>query len=328
VVADVTVTYIARKRGLHTADAGHHCGRLCFADLGVPAIVVQQTPAAGELLDLDLLRAALPRRHANSHKGLHGHLLLVGGDHGMGGAIVLAATAAARCGVGLISVATRGEHLAALLARQPELMATPVDCAQDLRQLLDDPGRDYSALVLGPGLGRSAWSEQMAQVALARGLPTVVDADALNLLAGSEAPAPAREDWVLTPHPGEAGKLLGCATSRVQQDRFAAIDALRARYGGTLVLKGAGTLVADPAGLGICTSGNPGMASGGMGDVLAGVIGALLAQHLPAGTAARLGVCLHAAAGDRAALASGPIGLLATDLIDQVRALLNEPRGS
>jgi NAD(P)H-hydrate epimerase len=177
-------------------------------------------------------------------------------------------------------------------------------------------------LVVGPGLGQSAWSEHLLQRALASGKPMVLDADGLNLLAdGRAGAAQAQENRVLTPHPGEAARLLDSTTGDVQADRFAAVAALQQRYGGAVVLKGNGSLIADGNEVLLSDYGNPGMASGGMGDVLSGVIGALLAQGLPAVEAAALGVCLHGAAADLAA-EDGQRGLVATDLMPHLRALL------
>ena len=162
----------------------------------------------------------------------------------------------------------------------------------------------------------------MLQVAAASGKPMVLDADGLNLLAGSEAVGQRhRDNWVLTPHPGEAARLLGISNAEVQADRFAAVRAMQEAYGGVAMLKGSGSLITDGRQLLLSDYGNPGMASGGMGDVLSGVIGSLLAQHLGPLTATALGVCLHGAAADLAA-EQGQRGLLASDLIPQMRALL------
>jgi len=214
-------------------------------------------------------------------------------------------------------VATRPEHAWALPVAQPELMARGVAAAADLKPLLERA----TVVALGPGLGQSDWSQRLLARILDTDKPLVVDADALNLLAREPA---ARANWVLTPHPGEAARLLGCTAAEVQADRFACVRALQSRYGGTVVLKGSGTLVLGAAGpCGVCDGGNAGMASGGMGDVLTGVIAGLLAQGLEAGAAAALGVCLHAAAADQAAAGGGERGLLATDLLPWIRRLAN-----
>lgn len=326
VCADVTLTFVAYKRGLFTADAPDVCGTIEYAALGADEYELLQhlSPEAGdcEQLDMDdLLQQHLPLRAHTAHKGLFGHVMVIGGDTGMGGAVTMAAEAAARTGSGLVSAATRPEHVAALLVRRPEIMVTGVTSGQGLEPLLARP----SLLVVGPGLGQSAWSEQMLQQATLSGLPLVLDADALNMLAAGRVVREARRDnWILTPHPAEAARLLGTTAAAVQADRFAAVLALQQRYGGVIVLKGAGTLVCGPDGvIGLCTGGNPGMASGGMGDVLAGIIGGLLAQHVDIADAARLGVCLHAEAADLAAVLHGERGLLATDVIAQLQGLVN-----
>jgi NAD(P)H-hydrate epimerase len=270
-------------------------------------------------VELEVLLEALPERRATAHKGHFGSVLVLGGDHGMAGAAALAAEAALRCGTGLVRVATRPEHVAALVARTPEAMPRGIVSAADVDELL----QASSVLVVGPGLGQSPWSEQLLQRAADSGLPMVLDADGLNLLAAGRVLDKAhRDNWVLTPHPGEAARLLGAGTAEVQGDRFAAARKLQERHGGVVVLKGNGTLIAGPGQMLLSDYGNPGMASGGMGDVLSGVIGALLAQQLDLLHAAALGVCLHGAAADRAAAEDGQRGLLASDLVPHMRAML------
>lgn len=258
----------------------------------------------------------LGARPRNTHKGDYGRVLAIGGDHGMPGAVRLAAEAAARVGAGLVSIATRSAHAAHISAQRPELLCYGVEHANELRPLLSAA----SVVVIGPGLGQSPWARQLFSAVLETDLPCVVDADALNLLAAESV---VRDAWVLTPHPGEAARLLACTGAEIQADRFNAVREVRRRYGGVVVLKGAGTLVAagdEP--VGICAGGNPGMASAGMGDVLSGVIAALIAQGLSLRDAARLGVWLHAEAGDRAASA-GERGLLASDIMPHLRSLVN-----
>nr|WP_163503837.1 NAD(P)H-hydrate dehydratase [Halomonas socia] len=326
VEATLTTTFIADKLGLHTGAAVAHVGEHRLLTLGVEAQRHRDlTPVAWLLNDApDPLLA--PRRR-DSHKGDHGHLLVLGGAPGFGGAALLASEAAARLGAGRVSLATAPEHVTASLTRCPEVMVHGVRGPADLGALLDAA----DALVVGPGLGQGAWGQGMWQAALAAGKPLVVDADALNLLAGMASP-PRRDDWILTPHPGEAARLLGCSASEVQRDRGAALAALARRYGGHWVLKGAGTLVGDEAGLAVCPFGNPGMASGGMGDALSGILGALVAQFGRAGDAAlgglaRSAVVLHARAADLAAVDAGERGLLAGDLASYARRLAN-PRTS
>ena len=319
--ADATVTFIGAKRGLLTGAGPDHAGAIAFDDLGVPVEVYTEVQAAHGaptgLLRLGEGACRLPPRRPAAHKGDFGHVLVVGGDEGTGGAVLLAAEAALRAGAGLVSVATRAAHVPALLARTPEVMARAVDTRAELLALLERA----STVVLGPGLGTGPWGEQMLDAVLASALPRVLDADALNLLAAkglSTGDAP----LVTTPHPGEAARLLGTDTAAVGADRFAALDGLRRRCGGTVLLKGAGTLVAGEDGVALCAYGNPGMASGGMGDVLAGVIGALLAQGLAPEEAARLGACLHGAAADLAAAEVGMPGLVAGDLAPRLARLV------
>lgn len=312
--AAVTVSFIGLKTGLFTGEGPSHCGEVLFDDLAVPADVRSGAVPAAKRLDAACL-ARLGRRARGAHKGDFGHVLVVGGDRGMPGAARMAAEAAARTGAGLVSVATHPDHAALLPLVRPELMAHGVACPGDLSPLL----ARATVLALGPGLGRGAWGRGLLARLLETGLPMVLDADALNLLAGEPV---RRETWVLTPHPGEAGRLLGSDAARVQADRLAAAARIQQDFGGVCVLKGAGTVIHDGREAAICTGGNPGMASGGMGDVLTGVIAALIAQDLAPPEAARLGVCVHAEAADRAARA-GERGLLASDVIAELRAVVN-----
>jgi ADP-dependent NAD(P)H-hydrate dehydratase / NAD(P)H-hydrate epimerase len=318
-----TVTFIGRKRGLFTGAARDHCGELHFDALGVPPEVYRAVPAAAGLLSLEALLRLLPARTRSAHKGRYGHVLVIGGGPGMAGAAAMAAESAARCGAGLVSLATWPGNVPAIVARRPEVMAHGVEHGHELEALL----ARASVLVVGPGLGRGPWAQQLLQRALATGKPAVLDADALNAIAAGEVPPDAPlGQCVATPHPGEAARLIGGSAGAIEADRFAALEALRQRFPGAVLLKGAGTLVASGAAggvTGVCAHGNPGMASGGMGDVLSGVLGALLAQGLGAGEAARLGACLHARAADLAAAAEGERGLLATDLLPWLRGLLN-----
>lgn len=318
VVADLTVTFIGLKRGLFTLHAADHTGELKFTDLQVPPEIYCQVDCDSRRLELEPLLELLPARRATAHKGLYGTVLVVGGDHGMAGAAALAAEAALRCGAGLVRVATRAQHVPALVARTPEVMPLGVESGDDFEPLLEAA----DLLVAGPGLGQSDWSEYLLQAAVASDKPMLLDADGLNLLAAGKLGSQIKRDnWILTPHPGEAARLLGVSTAQVQADRFAAVRDLQARYGGIVVLKGNGTLIAGEDCLLLGDYGNPGMASGGMGDVLSGVIGSLWAQLQDPLLAAALGVCLHGAAGDIAS-EDGQRGLVASDLIPPLRALL------
>jgi hydroxyethylthiazole kinase-like uncharacterized protein yjeF len=327
--ADLTVTFIGRKLGLYTGPGVTAAGRREFFDLGVAAAVYRQVPGV-PLLDYPALdgRWRLPARSADAYKQSFGHVLVVGGDFSMGGAPLMASEAALRVGAGLVSTLTRGAHRPAILARRPEVMVVDADDATARQAVL----ARATCLVIGPGLGRSAWGVRLLRESLAAAKPSVIDADGLQLLAALQLnPA---GPVVATPHPGEAAALLGCRAQDVQQDRPAAILKLAGRLGGAVVLKGAGSLLAAapapgvaPALLGVCAHGNPGMASAGMGDVLSGVIGGLLAQGMMPATAAVAGTCLHSLAADRAAAQLGERSLLAMDLLPEIIALLAaEPR--
>ena len=271
-----------------------------------------------ETIGPDALPAWLPPRPRDSHKGDNGHVLCIGGEHGSGGAIALCAQAALRAGAGLVGVATRGAHVPAVLARQPEAMAHAVESADALAPLF----ARADVVAIGPGLGQGDWSRALLEAALAAGKPLVLDADALNLLAASPRALPAGA--ILTPHPGEAARLLGSDAATVQSDRAAAVHVLAERCNAVVVLKGAGTLVAAPArAMRIVAAGNPGMATGGMGDLLTGVVAALRAQGLDAFDAASCGALLHAHAGDMAARDGGERGLLPSDLLPWLRHCAN-----
>jgi ADP-dependent NAD(P)H-hydrate dehydratase / NAD(P)H-hydrate epimerase len=308
--ATATATFIVHKRGLHTHLA-ELAGSVVLHPLDLPASIL-------EAPDATLLTPhGLPPRPRDSHKGSNGHVIAIGGDHGTGGAVRMAAEAAARTGAGLVSVATREQNVLAMNAARPELMAHAVDGPQTLQPMLDKA----SVVALGPGLGQAAWGHALWQTALDAGKPTVLDADGLNLLHAEPRALPAK--IVLTPHPGEAGRLLGIPTAEVQADRFDAARRLARKYEAVVVLKGNGSLIAAPDGtVAVCPWGNPGMASGGMGDTLTGIIAGLLGQGCDPCEAACLGVGLHARAADAAAR-HGERGLLAGDLLEPLRRLVN-----
>lgn len=320
--AGATASFIGLKLGLFTGEAPALCGPVYYDGLDVPGSVFDGMEPAAERITDAFLSRLLPPRRPTAHKGHFGHVLVAGGDIGMGGAARLAGEAALRAGAGLVSVATRAGHVPALVAGRPELMARGVDGPEDLAPLLERA----TVAALGPGLGTGEWGRALWEAVMAAGLPLVVDADGLNLLAADRRE---RSDWVLTPHPGEAARLLAGDTSGVQADRPAAVRQLAETYKAVVVLKGAGTLVAAPGGvLRVCNRGNPGMATGGMGDVLTGLVAGLLAQGLSPVDAASAAVALHAEAADRSAR-DGERGLVASDLFGPLRALLNPiPRGS
>lgn len=315
--AERSLCLLARKRGLYTGRAVDVTGALDFDALGVdPALMAGDTAVA--LMARNDLVEVLPKRRRGAHKGDHGHVLVVGGDAGTSGAARIAATAALRAGAGWVSVATRAGHASTLAPDRPELMVHGVE---DAPALTPATAR-ADVLAVGPGLGQGDWSRVILDAALAAGRPLVLDADALNLLAAASRPLPAGS--ILTPHPGEAARLLGCTVAEVERDRYSAVRELARRHGAIVVLKGAGSLVDDGRSCRVCPFGNPGMASAGMGDALTGIIAAFVGQGLAPFDAACAGVLAHALAGDAAAHAGGERGLLAGDLIESLRAIINQ----
>ncbi len=328
--AAATVTFLALKPGLLTGAAPDLVGELWLETLGIdePGMPGHGDRDTGDprvrRVTYEDFTHLLPPRDKVSHKNRFGHVLIVGGDRGFGGAVLLAAEAAVRTGAGLVTVASREQTCGALLGRRPEIMCRALDKATQLSGL----GQQATVLVVGPGAGQDAWGQELIKQALGFEGPQVIDADAVNYLASEGLPAKAGDAGrrILTPHPGEAARLLDTDTSAIAADRLAAARQIARQFGGICVLKGAGTVIADDDGKTfIVTDGNPGMASAGMGDTLAGIIGALLAQGLGTFEAAALGVCLHARAGDLAAR-QGERGLLASDLMPAIRQLVNPDR--
>lgn len=318
--ADITVSFIGLKQGMFTGEGQDYSGTVIFSDLGISEEVYAAVPAKVMRVDFDQLSSLLPVRSRTAHKGHFGHVLIVGGDSGFIGAVCMAGEAAARCGAGLVSIATRTDHAAVISTNRPELMSHGIETPVQLSPLLEKA----SVVAIGPGLGQSQWAAALLSRVLESELPVVLDADALNLLAKDPVK---NNNWILTPHPGEAARLLDCSTKQVQSDRFATARELQQRYSGVVVLKGSGTIITNREGDSVvCTAGNPGMASGGMGDVLTGVIAGLVAQGLTNDTAACLGVCLHAKAADQAAR-NGERGMLASDLMQEIRSLANVNSG-
>ncbi|WP_053982017.1 bifunctional ADP-dependent NAD(P)H-hydrate dehydratase/NAD(P)H-hydrate epimerase [Marinagarivorans algicola] len=317
--AYATITFIGCKMGLLTGRAPALVGQLYFDGLGAPRALYRALMPAAWNIDFNALKRHLPLKEADAHKGQSGHVLVVGGDLGMGGAAIMTAESAASAGSGCVSLATQLDHVTAALVRKPEVMAHGVDAASQLEPLLKRP----SVIAVGPGMGQSSWSEQLMQQVLKTDKPLVVDADGLNLLADKLAAYAKRGHWVLTPHPGEAARLLHTNTAVVQQNRFEAVSELQRLYGGVVVLKGAGTLICDGERTVVAKVGNPGLATPGSGDVLTGIIASLIGQGLGLFEAAQLGVYVHGQAGDRLADTQGQFGMAASELAPVVRKLLN-----
>lgn len=315
--ADLTITFVQPKAGLFTGMGPSCAGKVHVSSIGIDTDILRLHKPCAELTGW-IQSAPLPRPR-ESHKGSFGHVLIVGGAPGYSGAVRLAGEAALRTGAGLVSVATHPDHAYALNQGRPELMVRGVENTQDLESLL----AKATVVAIGPGLGQASWGKDLLDRVLETPLPLVVDADALNLLGDPpERSAP----WVLTPHPGEAARLLGQSSRDIQENRFAAALALSERFAASVVLKGAGSIIAARDRLPrVIPLGNPGMASGGMGDVLTGVISALMAQGLDSFDAATLGAILHGGAADALTHEEGERGLLALDLPPKIRLLLNTP---
>ena len=326
VEADITVTFIGNKRGLFTADGPDFTGNVCFSDLETPQTVMDSEPDYGIIIRESLIHRLLPERRRNSHKGSYGWLLGVGGDSGMSGAIRLAGEAALRSGAGKVTLATRSTHSALVNLACPELMVRGVEDGTQL----DEFSGQVDVLVTGTGLGQLPWSEDMLVSCLEFPVPVVIDADGLNLLAGMSFKWKDRlpGNWILTPHPAEAARLLKSTARQVQLDRVGTAQSIARNFQAFVVLKGCGTVVAAPDGrYAICPFGNPGMATAGSGDVLAGVIGAMVAQGIDdLWQAAMAGVLAHALAGDLAAAQGGERGLLASDITRCLPRVLNPSR--
>jgi len=319
--ADVTATFMGRKRGMYTHDGREYSGQIEFSELDIPFESFQKLEDSdcyelSEKSSWYLHDRVLSARNHNSHKGNFGHVLVIGGDEGYLGATRMAAEAAMRIGAGLVSVATRKSHAAQLSITVPEIMSHGVETLDELMPLI----KRATVIAIGPGLGQSEWAKLLFARVLESDLPIIIDADGLNLLAEEEQSS---QNWVITPHPGEAARLLKTDVGTIQSDRFQSVRNLHEKYRGPVVLKGAGSIVTDSRGnLLVCTAGNPGMSTGGMGDVLTGVIAGLVAQSTDIEIATEIGVLMHARAADMAA-SSGERGMMATDLMPYLRELAN-----
>ena len=328
-----TMTFIGQKMGMYTAQARHYCGIIHFASLGVPEALYDHVQPSASIMEWAQVSQLLPHRSPVSHKGDHGHLLIIGGDYGMVGACRIAGEAALRSGSGLVSVATHFENVSAISSARPELMVHGVEHGKDLDKLLNKA----TAIAIGPGLGTGKWGFDLLDrvIKFLKKQPDfnarkqeekvhcVIDADALNLIAKHNIIIQ-NKNIIYTPHFGEACRLLKCKSLCPSEttNLFDMIKQLKEKYYGLFVLKGAGTLIDINDEISICPYGNEGMASAGMGDCLTGIIGSLLAQKLSAQNAVRVGVCLHAKAGDHVAK-EGQNGMIVSDLFPKIRQLLN-----
>jgi len=329
--ADVTVSFIGLKQGMFTAQAKDVCGDIVFDDLGLPAEVYSSVKCETRLVDrIDY--SLLPKRKASSHKGCFGHVLIVGGNAGMPGAAILAAKAALRTGAGLVTIITAAQNLEAISSAVPEAMVRSCEMSGENTTGLADLFtqafiKNISHVAIGMGLGHDDWSLQLLQHCVQLNKPMLVDADALNLIAEHEISIAA--PLVISPHPGEAARLLSkikpTSTADVQKDRFEAAKKLHVLFENskscTVILKGSGTLIANGKLIKVCSLGSSAMSAPGMGDVLSGIVVALMAQDIAGFDAAVLAVCLHASAAE---LVTGDKtrGLLASDVIDALPKIL------
>ena len=326
VYADITATFVAQKRGCFTSVGKKFSGEIIYSDLEIPKNLFSKITSTSYVVDYEDSISKVVYREQDAHKGHFGNVVIVGGDRGLGGAGLLSSRAAVYSGAGLTSLVTRPEHVSASLVSCPEVMVKGVDSGQDIEEHLVKP----DVIAIGPGLGQSAWSEQMIQrvfwEAEKRDISVIMDADALNLLTKLKLSSDLPKRLILTPHPGEAARLLNTSVAVIESNRFSAAAKIQKKFNATVVLKGSGTVICHKSGgtqkWGICDSGNPGMATGGMGDVLTGIIAGLLAQGLTLKEAAEAGVDLHAKAADQASLEFGEAGLTSSDVINELKYLL------
>lgn len=312
VQADVTATFIVSKIGLMTGPATSYVGELHTIELSVP----DQAIDAVEPIAAQIETPTLAPRSRDSHKGSYGSVVIAGGDYGMFGAALLAGRSALRSGAGKVTILSTDEHLDQAALHTPELMSAVFEGG-------NSPSLQYAdAIALGPGLGLGSWGRDVFEAVVKLDKTLLIDADGLTHLASRKGAA-CGGNWVLTPHPGEAARLLDVTTQQVQANRAEAAQKIAARYNAVCVLKGAGTLVASPSGnLSVCTAGNPGMASAGMGDVLSGIIASLLGQGMPIEQAAKTGVWLHAMAADWWVKENCEASLIASDVIDTLSSVI------
>ncbi len=332
VIANTTVTFIVNKQGLLTGQAANFVGELVLADIGLGDIFTQLVPSSIVYQkDYPLLNGTSPlrQRQNTSHKGDIGQVLAVGGGKGMPGAIRLASEGALRCGAALVAVCCHHDNQALVFNGRPELMLTPCEA----KQLNNSTAMEKANVVLlGPGLGQTNWSKALFNLVISDVMESeekwlVLDADGLTLLSQNNSQTEESQNnhfcshWILTPHPKEAARLLGCDVATIEADRFSAVQNIAKKYGGICILKGAGSLISDGKQVVINSTGNAGMASGGMGDVLAGIVAAIVLQTSNYFAAVSLAVYIHGAAGDIIADNYGQRGMLASDLFVPLQKL-------
>ena len=320
--ADKTITFIGYKLGQRINEGKNYCGKLILKDLGL-GMEENVSPTVNEISFEDI-KSNIPKRRDNSHKGDHGKLLIIAGDEGFGGAGIMSSESGLKTGAGLVKLLTRKSHVSASLARNPEVMVSGAENAQDLEANLDWP----DVVVAGPGMFKNYWSEQILYKLLAHvadsNIPTLLDAGALRLLNHKAfSKIKLHSKVVLTPHPGEAAEMLNITVNEIQKNRIKSAKVLQKKYGCIIVLKGNGTIICNKNDTYLCSSGGPELAVAGSGDILSGVIGSLIAQGLSPFDAAKTGVEIHALAGAEFVKDVGRIGLAAGELISYIRKFLN-----
>ena len=320
--ADKTITFIAYKLGQRINEGKNYCGKLILRDLGL-AMDKNVSPKVNELSFEDI-KINIPKRIENSHKGDHGKLLIIAGDEGFGGAGIISSESGLKTGAGLVRLLTRRSNIFPSLARNPEVMVSGADNAQDIETNLEWP----DAIVAGPGMFENYWSEQILYKLLLsisdKSTPTLLDAGALRLLSHNAfSKIKLHGETVLTPHPGEAAEMLKITAKEIQKNRIKSAKALQEKYGCIIVLKGNGTIICNKNNIYLCSIGGPELAVAGSGDILSGVIGSLIAQGLTPFDAAKTGVVIHARAGEEFVNDVGRIGMAAGELIPYIRKFLN-----
>ena len=317
--ADLTITFVGKKIGLYINDGPKVNKRIKYSNLDIPEVCFKKAQPILEEINESHIAQILRQRKKDSHKGNFGHVLVVGGNHGMGGAVRITAEAALRTGAGLVSVITTSENAQTILKIRPEIMTHALESDhKNLPHIIDS----VDVIAIGPGLGQDQWAMGLYDAVLESSKPLILDADALNILAKNPQQ---NEDWVLTPHPGEAARLLACSNSEIQSDRLKSLKNLCDGFGGVVLLKGQNTLIGRKATIPhMISAGNPGMSTAGMGDLLTGIISGLYAQFRDQDLQLLTSVSalIHSTAGDRAAR-SGERGIIATDLFVELKDLLN-----
>ena len=317
--ADLTITFVGKKIGLYINDGPKVNKRIKYSNLDIPDACFEKVKPILEVTNESHIGQILRQRKKDSHKGNFGHVLVVGGNHGMGGAVRITAEAALRTGAGLVSVITTSENAQTILKIRPEIMTHALESDhKNLPHIIDS----VDVIAIGPGLGQDQWAMGLYDAVLESNKPLILDADALNILAKNPQQ---KEDWVLTPHPGEAARLLACSNSEIQSDRLKSLKNLCDGFGGVVLLKGQNTLIGRKAAIPhMISAGNPGMSTAGMGDLLTGIISGLYAQFRDQDLQLLTSVSalIHSTAGDRAAR-SGERGIVATDLFVELKDLLN-----